>query len=85
VPHVIPCQLIDPKQEVDPERKEDQVNGSDKEYPYDSLYSQVGIPIYRKNQNNPHGVIDYSTSGVYFMSNELSQDLPLPAHLKMKV
>ena len=28
---------------------------------------------------------DYTSSGAYFMSNELSQELPLPDHLKLKI
>ena len=43
------------------------------------LHTKVGIPKGTAKAPN------YSTTGVYFMSNEISQDIPIPDHLKEQV
>lgn len=72
LPGVVPCDMIDQKS-VLAKRKEEQAAENNKGA--DSLYAKVGIPA------------GQSTTGVYFMSNAMSQDPPLSQPLveQMKI
>lgn len=71
IPCVIPCQLIDPKKPIDDYHRERNKEGagSDK---VPNLYDKVGLNRNLKN------------AGVYFISNEIAQEPPLPDDLKLK-
>ena len=72
LPGVVPCDMIDQKSVV-AKRKEEQAAEANKGA--NSLYAKVGIPA------------GQSTTGVYFLSNAMSQDPPLnqPLVEQMKI
>lgn len=87
VPLAIECTLIDPREEQIPLTKEQQEQQVDEDHfglKHPSIYDKVGIPeITNPNQKDKS---DFQrTSGVYFMSNELTQDFPLPEDLQQRM
>lgn len=78
IPIIVPCQMIDQKRPEDPDKKADQATDSDEE-DVTHIHTKFGIPTgTAKNPNQ-------QTTGVYFMSNEISQDIPIPVHLQEQV
>lgn len=81
VPRVTECTLVDPKEEHIPMYKEDYVEDNAFGLKLPSVYDKVGIPAISENNNPKDKSAQYRTTGAYFMSNELTQDLPLPENL----
>ena len=71
IPCVIPCQLIDPKKPIDDYHRERSKAGFENDQ-VPNLYDKVGLNRNLKN------------AGVYFISNEIAQEPPLPDDLKLK-
>ena len=65
IPIIVPCQMIDQRRPEDPDKKEQQISDTEEDLPH-HLYNKVGIP------QGTAKVPNYSTTGVYFMSNEVS-------------
>jgi len=75
VPWVIPSQLIDYKAPIDPTEKDMQKNSEAYGIDAPDLTKKVGIDASSGTK----------TSGAYFLSNELAQDIPIPEDLQKKV
>ena len=84
VPMAIECTLIDPREERIPLTKDEQVDDDYFGLKQPSIYDKVGIPEI-KNPNQKEKSAFQRTSGVYFMSNELTQDFPLPENLQQRM
>lgn len=82
VPRVTECTLIDPKEEHIPTTRDECVEEEQYGLKCPSIYDKVGIPAISEEAETKDKSAQYRTSGVYFMSNELTQDLPLPENLQ---
>ena len=71
---------------LDPE-KTDQDKFDENDFKLPSIFKKIGIPSNKvdfKPSDGPN-IAPLNPTGAYFMSNELSLEIPLPESMKMKI